>query len=179
MFQATARAHPNIAFIKYWGNRDHTLRLPANSSLSMNLDGLFTDTSLRFDPDLNEDQFILNNQTQSGKILHRLSDFLDIIRVQASISDRAFVESSNNFPMGAGIASSSSAFAALALAATKAASLQLDEKALSRLARRGSGSASRSVPGGFVDCAFGILLPASARLIVCFVEVISSLVWVV
>ena len=113
--EATARAHPNIAFIKYWGNQDQALRLPLNSSLSMNLDGLHTETHLRFDPSLNEDQIILDGQPQSGKILHRISDFLDIVRNQASISGRASVESSNNFPMGAGIASSSSAFAALAL----------------------------------------------------------------
>jgi diphosphomevalonate decarboxylase len=151
MSEATARAHPNIAFIKYWGNQDQALRLPSNSSLSMNMDGLQTETHLRFDPSLNEDQFILNGQPQSGKILHRISDFLDIVRNQASISSRASAESSNNFPMGAGIASSSSAFAALALASAKAAGLDLDEKELSQLARRGSGSASRSVPSGFVD----------------------------
>jgi diphosphomevalonate decarboxylase len=151
MSEATARAHPNIAFIKYWGNQDHTMRLPSNSSLSMNLDGLHTETHLRFDPDLNADQFILNGQPQSGKTLQRLSEFLKIVRTQASLSNRAFVESSNNFPMGAGIASSSSAFAALALAASKAAGLTLNEKELSRLARRGSGSASRSIPAGFVE----------------------------
>lgn len=151
MSEATARAHPNIAFIKYWGNQNQAMRLPSNSSLSMNLDGLHTETHLRFDPDLNADQFILNGQPQSGKTLQRLSEFLEIVRAQASLSNRAFVESSNNFPMGAGIASSSSAFAALALAASKAAGLTLNEKELSRLARRGSGSASRSIPAGFVE----------------------------
>ena len=48
----TALAHPNIAFIKYWGNQDHQLRIPVNGSISMNLDGLYTKTSVHFDPDL-------------------------------------------------------------------------------------------------------------------------------
>lgn len=117
----------------------------------MNLGGLHTETHLRFDPALDEDKFILNDKPQSGKTLQRLTSFLDIVRSQSSLESHAKVESHNNFPMGAGIASSSSAFGALALAASKAAGLDLDERALSRLARRGSGSASRSVPGGFVE----------------------------
>jgi len=69
----------------------------------------------------------------------------------ANIHERAEVMSENNFPSGAGIASSASAFAALAVAGSKAAGLSLSEPELSRLARRGSGSASRSIPGGFVE----------------------------
>lgn len=151
MSTASARAHPNIAFIKYWGNRNHELRLPSNSSLSMNLDGLHTLSSVSFDAQLKEDRFTLNGASQQGKSLKRLSAFLDIVRAQSDLRQFALVESENNFPMGAGIASSSSAFAALALAASRAAGLDLDEKALTRLARRGSGSASRSVPTGFVE----------------------------
>lgn len=146
-----ARAHPNIAFIKYWGNRDHTLRLPANSSLSMNLAGLYSETVVQFDAQFGEDEFRLNGAAQEGVRLKRVSGFLDLVRGQAGIGAHARVESENNFPSGAGIASSASAFAALALAASAAAGLDLDERALSRLARRGSGSASRSVPGGFVE----------------------------
>lgn len=117
----------------------------------MNLEGLHTISSVSFDADLKEDRFILNGAAQQGKSLKRLSAFLDIVRAQSDLAQFALVESENNFPMGAGIASSASAFAALALAASKAAGLDLDEKALSRLARRGSGSASRSVPTGFVE----------------------------
>jgi len=146
-----ALAHPNIAFIKYWGNRDEILRLPANGSISMNLEGLFTRTRVEFSPDLPSDSFSLNGDTQSGAALLRASAFLDIVRRLAGIQDRAQVVSENNFPSGAGIASSASGFAALALAASRAAGLELDEVGLSRLARRGSGSASRSVPGGFVE----------------------------
>jgi diphosphomevalonate decarboxylase len=149
--QARAQAHPNIAFIKYWGNRDDELRLPANSSLSMNLAGLHTRTHVRFAPDLAQDEMVLNGKPAHGAALDRVSTFLDIVRGLAGQNWRAQVETENNFPSGAGVASSASAFAALALAASTAIGLILDEAALSRLARRGSGSASRSVPGGYVE----------------------------
>jgi len=148
---ATALAHPNIAFIKYWGNREDDLRIPANGSLSMNLAGLTTRTRLEFDPALAADEFILNGQPQSGAALARVSAFLDLVRGMTSFTLFARVESSNDFPTGAGIASSAAAFAALAVAANAAAGLQLDERSLSRLARRGSGSAARSIPAGFVE----------------------------
>lgn len=149
--RATAVAHPNIAFIKYWGNRDDRLRLPANGSISMNLDSLQTQTTVEFDSALPADRLTIDGVPAAESQLQRVSEFLDIIRAMANISTRARVESRNNFPAGVGLASSSSAFAALALAATAAAGLQLDEAALSHLGRRGSGSASRSVPGGFVE----------------------------
>jgi diphosphomevalonate decarboxylase len=149
--QARAQAHPNIAFIKYWGNRDDELRLPANSSLSMNLAGLQTRTQVRFAPDLAQDELIFNGLAARGAALGRVSAFLDIVRGMAGQDWHAQAETENNFPSGAGVASSASAFAALALAASAAIGLELDEAALSRLARRGSGSASRSVPGGYVE----------------------------
>jgi len=155
MTTATAQAHPNIAFIKYWGNRDNTLRLPMNGSISMNLDGLFTRTTVSFQPSLPFDELIINGHEVTGAGLDRVAYILDIIRGMANIHDRAEVITENNFPSGAGIASSASAFAALALAGSKAAGLNLSEQELSRLARRGSGSASRSIPGGFVQWQVG------------------------
>jgi len=151
MDQVTAIAHPNIAFIKYWGNRDDNLRLPSNGSISMNLGGLETRTQVLFDEDLPADILTINRETTGGAALDRLSQVLEIVRNMAGINTFARVLSDNNFPTGAGIASSASAFAALALAAAKAAGLELSEGELSRLARRGSGSACRSVPGGFVE----------------------------
>lgn len=151
MTTATAEAHPNIAFIKYWGNRDNTLRLPMNGSISMNLDGLTTRTSVSFQPSLPFDELVINGHEIAGAGLQRVSQILDLIRGMSNIKDHAEVVTENNFPSGAGIASSASAFAALALAGSKAAGLNLSERELSRLARRGSGSASRSVPGGFVE----------------------------
>jgi len=147
----TAVAHPNIAFIKYWGNRDDSLRLPLNGSISMNLSGMESKTTVQFDDSLAQDSFELNGEPQSGLGLQRVSQFLDHVRKLARATFSASVSSSNNFPTGAGIASSASAFAALALASSKAAGLDLSQKELSRLARLGSGSACRSVPDGFVE----------------------------
>jgi diphosphomevalonate decarboxylase len=155
MTTATALANPNIAFIKYWGNLDATLRIPANGSISMNLDGLETRTTVTFDADLAQDQLILNGQSANEDARRRVSLFLDRVRTLASLNSCAKVVSQNNFPTGAGMASSASAFAALSLAASAAAGLQVDERECSRLARRGSGSACRSVPGGFVEWTAG------------------------
>ncbi|MFN2195230.1 MAG: diphosphomevalonate decarboxylase [Anaerolineales bacterium] len=151
MTRATALASPNIAFIKYWGNLDAPLRVPANSSLSMNLASLHSTTKVTFNPALNQDILVLNGKTAEEAAARRVSTFLDRVRALAGFQHPAEVVSENNFPTGAGIASSASAFAALALAASQAAGLTLDEKALSRLARTGSGSACRSVPPGFVE----------------------------
>ena len=181
---ATAQAHPNIAFIKYWGNRDNTLRLPMNGSISMNLDGLFTRTTVSFQHTLPFDELIINGHEVTGAGLDRVAYILDIIRGMANIPDRAEVMTENNFPAGAGIASSASAFAALALAGSKAAGLDLSEQELSRLARRGSGSASRSIPGGFVEWqvgttdsdsfAFSIAEPNHWKLVDCVAIVSAS-----
>ncbi len=147
--KATAVANPNIAFIKYWGRADEALNLPANPSLSMNLAALTTVTTVEFRPDLPNDVVSLDKQLASGRALERVVAHLGRVRALAGIEDRAWVASSNDFPAGTGLASSASAFAALSLAATRAAGLRLGEGALSRLARLGSGSACRSVPAGF------------------------------
>src|SRR5512141_2527424 len=147
----TAQAFANIAFIKYWGNRDNVLRIPMNGSISMNLDGLFTQTTVSFQPSLPYDELVINGDEVAGPGRERVSYILDLIREKAGVRERAEVMTSNNFPSGAGIASSASAFAALALAGSRAAGLDLSEQDLSRLARRGSGSAARSIPGGFVE----------------------------
>ncbi len=149
--KATAVSCANIAFIKYWGNSNPQLRLPANGSISMNLDRLVTHTTVHFTPDLRSDTLNLNGRTLIGAQLSRVSDLLERVRRMASIDLSAEVVSENNFPTGSGIASSASAFSALALAAAAAAGLTLSEQELSMLARTGSGSACRSVPGGFVE----------------------------
>ncbi len=148
---ATAIAHPNIAFIKYWGNREESLRLPQNGSVSMNLEELTTRTMVTFDSSLPHDILDLNGIRQAGESLQRVTRHLNIIRGIRGISSRAHILTENNFPSDAGIASSASAFAALTLAAVSAAGIEMSEKDLSRLARRGSGSACRSVPAGFVE----------------------------
>lgn len=149
--QIIAIAHPNIAFIKYWGNRDNDLRLPVNGSISMNLESLTTQTVVEIQPVLLEDKLIINGRDAARKSTKRISQLLDLVRKMSERKEYALVSTVNNFPVGSGIASSASGFAALALAASTAYGLHLSEKDLSRLARRGSGSACRSVPSGFVE----------------------------
>lgn len=148
---AAAVAHPNIAFIKYWGNRDDEIRLPQNGSISMNLGDLTTRTMVTFDSSLPRDTFDLNGIRQSGAALQRVSQHLNLIRGIRGFSAPAHIFSESNFPTGAGLASSAAAFAALTVAAVRAAGIEMTEKDLSRLARRGSGSAARSIPAGFVE----------------------------
>lgn len=148
---AAAAAHPNIAFIKYWGNRDDALRLPSNGSISMNLGDLYTRTEVRFQDDLKTDVLSVNGAVINGAALERVHTFMDEVRKLAPGVGYAEIISVNNFPIGAGIASSASAFAALALAASAAAGLNLQENECSRLARLGSGSACRSIPEGFCE----------------------------
>lgn len=148
---ATAIAHPNIAFIKYWGNRDDEIRLPQNGSISMNLGDLTTRTMVTFDSSLPRDMFDLNGVRQGGAALERVSRHLNLIRGIRGFSAPAHIFSESNFPVGTGLASSAAAFAALTVAAVRAAGIEMTEKDLTRLARRGSGSAARSIPAGFVE----------------------------
>lgn len=152
---ATAIAHPNIALIKFWGDRDADLHIPANGSISMNLAGLFTRTSAAILPEPPQDIIIINGQQATNAAQLRVSQFLDRLRKMYGVNSCFRIESANNFPSGAGIASSASAFAALSLAVTTACGLNLSESELSRLARLGSGSACRSIPGGFVEWQVG------------------------
>jgi len=151
MNTATAIAFANIAFVKYWGNLDDELRIPSNGSISMNLDGLTSHTRVHFDPGFRQDALMLNGEMAVHPALQRASALLDRVRALAGLQEFAQIESYNNFPTGTGIASSASGFAALTLAASRAAGLDLDQTALSRLARTASGSACRSIPGGFVE----------------------------
>lgn len=151
MEKATAIACSNIAFIKYWGNRDAALRVPLNNSISMNLDHATTTTTVAFDATLADDEIVIGDRVPNAAQRARVVAHLDRVRALAHIEMRARVHSRNNFPMGVGIASSASAFAALSLAATRAAGLELSARELSILARQGSGSACRSIPAGFVE----------------------------
>ncbi|MCY3866778.1 MAG: diphosphomevalonate decarboxylase [Chloroflexi bacterium] len=148
---ATARAHSNIAFVKYWGNRDHRLRLPANSSISMNLADLHTTTTVAWERSLRQDTLRINGALAADSALERVRNHLDMLRERFKTRRYARVCSMNNFPMGTGIASSASAFAALTMAAGAALGLNLSERELSILARMGSGSAARSIPSGYVE----------------------------
>ncbi len=153
---ATARACANIALVKYWGKRDAPRNLPAAGSLSLTLDALTTVTTVRFDRALGADEMRLGGAPAPAPALLRASTFLDRVRALAGLDARAAIDTVNHFPTASGLASSASGFAALALAASHAAGLALDGAALSRLARQGSGSAARSIFGGFVRMEAGV-----------------------
>ncbi len=148
---ASATASPNIALIKYWGNRDESLRLPSNGSISLTLAGLTCTTSVIFEAELPADLLSVNGSLEPPANTQRVSRHLDLIRDLAGMRMPARVESQINFPPAAGLASSAAAFAALTLAAASAAGLHLSDSELSRLSRRGSGSACRSIFGGYVE----------------------------
>jgi diphosphomevalonate decarboxylase len=152
-YSASVRAGSNIAFIKYWGVRDASLNLPLSNSISMTLESAHTTTALRWDVtgELAADDFTIDGTHLGVAAAARLTRHLDRIRALAGVSYRAAVQSRNNFPMASGIASSASGFAALTVAACAALGLDYDLRRLSAIARRGSGSASRSLFGGFVE----------------------------
>ncbi|MFL5319684.1 MAG: diphosphomevalonate decarboxylase [Myxococcaceae bacterium] len=144
--QRTAVAHPNIALVKYWGKRDERLILPHQSSLSLTLAPLKVTTSVEWGAP--SDEVELNGKTAQGSERQRVVDLLELVRAQAKGVGFARVISHGDFPAAAGLASSAAGFAALAVAARAAAELPRDVKAESILARRGSGSACRSIQGG-------------------------------
>lgn len=150
MKTATAIAHPNIALVKYWGKRDKPLNLPAVPSLSLTLDGFRTRTQVLWGVD--QDAVHLDGQPASPEFAARVTRFLDLVDPRRP---PCMVLTENNFPAGAGLASSASGFAALAVAATRAAGRTDDRTGLSVLARQGSGSACRSLFGGFVEWRMG------------------------
>ena len=148
---ATASANTNIALIKYWGKVDEAQAIPATSSLSLTLGGTRTTTSVSFDGGAGTaDSVTINGSSPTGAELARVSRFLDLVRSRSGVCAPATVISRASVPLAAGLASSAAGFAALAAAASHAAGMNLDDRALSQLARRGSGSATRSVFGGLV-----------------------------
>ncbi|PQF22835.1 diphosphomevalonate decarboxylase [Enterococcus mundtii] len=151
MLSGKARAYTNIALIKYWGKKNEELILPMNNSLSLTLDAFYTETEVIFSDTFTDDLFYLDHELQTEAATKKISRFLDLVRIQANTNKRAKVISHNFVPTAAGLASSASGLAALAGACNEALGLNLDEQALSRLARRGSGSACRSIFGGFVE----------------------------
>lgn len=148
--KATAKSNINIALVKYWGKRNKELILPYNGSISVTLDGFFTITTVEFSKKYKKDIVIINDE-ELKKDEKDILGHLERIRKMAGIKEMARVVSRSNFPIATGLASSASGFAALTLAATKAVGLNLNEKELSILSRQGSGSACRSIFGGFVE----------------------------
>ena len=152
--KATACGPSNIALVKYWGKRDARLNIPATGSISVTLAGLETRTTIEFDPTLEADTCLLDG-TPDPKAEGRVYAFLDLVRRLYGVEHHARVETANDFPTGAGLASSASGFAALAVACDAALDLGLAPAELSALARRGSGSAARSLIDGFAEMRAG------------------------
>jgi len=148
---AAALAHPNIALSKYWGKREGGGNVPAVPSLSITLAGLATTTRVTFDDALTSDALVLNGAPASPLAVGRVAELLDHVREASGIGARARVVSTNDFPTASGLASSASGFAALAVAAVRAAGLDWGAERVADLARRSSASASRSIFGGFVE----------------------------
>lgn len=148
--RAQAVAHANFALVKYWGKRDAALNLPDVGSISITLDALWTQTTVELDASLDRDRFELDGQAD-GPGTERVAALLGRLRAIAGVATPARVISRNNFPTGAGLASSASGFAALVTAADRAYDLGLPRSKLSEMARIGSGSAARSIFGGYVE----------------------------
>lgn len=146
--RAHAIAQPNIALIKYWGKRDAARNLPAVGSISLTLDTLWTRMLVELREGAQEDTLTVN-ASKNPEMQKRVSACLD--RLLGGQRPKAHVASESNFPIAAGLASSSSAFAALVMAASRAASLSGDTLSLARLAGASSGSAARSFFEGIVE----------------------------
>lgn len=148
--RATAVAPSNIALLKYWGKRDVRLNVPETGSISVTLAGLETQTTVAFDDALAEDR-VVGTGLDTPTARSRIVAFLDLVRERFGVTAHAQVRTESNFPVGAGLASSASGFAALTLACDGALGLGLEVSELSALARRGSGSAARSFFDGFAE----------------------------
>lgn len=145
--KATVRAHPNIALVKYWGKRDREFNTPAAGSLSLTLAAFTTTTTVE---ESDTDQLNLDGAVQSGAALARFRSWTDHVRQLTGSTLRFRADTHNDFPTASGLASSASAYAALAVATTACAGVTCDPRELSILARIGSGSAARSIFGGLV-----------------------------
>lgn len=150
MMKSTAIAHPNIALIKYWGNLNDEINLPANNSISMVMSGVSTKTTVEFGSKLNN-EIIINDKKATGEKARRVDDHIQRILKLDNRKTNYKIVSKNDFPTGAGLASSASGFAALTVAACDALAMKFDTRRLSIIARHGSGSACRSIHSGFVE----------------------------
>ncbi len=153
--KATAIAHPIQGLIKYHGLADPVLRLPFHDSISVCTAPLTTRTTVEFD-DFARDAATIDGRDVTARDMERIRAVVDVIRGRASLDQRFRMASVNDFPSNIGLGASASGFAALAMAAVEAAGLRLSLEETSRFARRGAGSATRSVTGGFSKWKMGL-----------------------
>jgi phosphomevalonate decarboxylase len=154
--KATARAHPIQGLVKYHGMRDEELRHPYHDSISVCTAPSNTTTTAKFDPDYEEDIYLVDGDVVDGRGAERIRTVVDEVRDRANFDHRVRLESVNNFQSNIGLGSSSSGFAAAALACVEAAGLDLTLPEVSAIARRGSSSAARAVTGAFSDLHAGL-----------------------
>lgn len=154
MNKVKAKAYSNIALVKYWGKKDEELIIPYNGSISLTLKEFYTITEVeKIYSD--QDEFYLNDVLQDDKETKKISKFIDLFRQKSKNYQRVRVSSKNYFPTAAGLASSASGYAALAGALNSLFEINLDKRELSKMARKGSGSATRSIFGGIVEWVAG------------------------
>ncbi|WP_440008560.1 phosphomevalonate decarboxylase MvaD [Halomicrococcus sp. SG-WS-1] len=154
--KATAKAHPIQGLVKYHGMRDEERRFPYHDSISVCTAPSHTKTTVEFDADRDEDAYVVDGEELSGHGADRVRAVVDRVRDLADVDDRVRLESRNSFPSNVGLGSSSSGFAAAAMACVAAAGLDLSRPKISTIARLGSSSAARAVTGGFSDLHTGL-----------------------
>ncbi len=145
--RSIVRTSPNIALIKYWGKRDTIKNLPAVDSISITLDNLWTEMNVMFSSDLTNDELFINEKKQNN--ISRVKNCIDSI--YGKQRDCVSIVSRCNFPISAGLASSSSAFSALVVAINTLMKKKWNTQILANQAGLASGSAARSILGGIVE----------------------------
>ena len=153
--KATAKAGSNIAFCKFWGELDSELHLPLNNSISLTLEQAYSIVTVEFSPECRQDTVELEGVQAEGPQRERVVRHLDRLRALAQVSWPARVASRTTFPPATGLAYSASLFAGLTVAGLAALGLQPDARTVSTIARLGSGSAARSIYGGWVEWVAG------------------------
>ena len=154
--KATAMAHPIQGLVKYHGMRDTERRYPYHDSISVCTAPSHTKTTVEFDPGLDEDRYVVDGETSTGRGAERVRRVVDEVRERAGIDAPVRLESENSFPSNVGLGSSSSGFAAAATALADAAGLDASHPEISTIARLGSSSAARAVTGAYSDLRAGI-----------------------
>ncbi|WP_435153436.1 phosphomevalonate decarboxylase MvaD [Haladaptatus sp. DFWS20] len=154
--KATAKAHPIQGLVKYHGMRDEEQRYPYHDSISVCTAPSHTKTTAEFDESLDSDVFVVDGEELTGHAADRVRTVVSRVRELAEIDTRVRLESENSFPSNVGLGSSSSGFAAAAMACVEAAGLDLTRPDISTIARLGSSSAARAVTGGFSDLHMGL-----------------------
>ncbi|WP_049970927.1 phosphomevalonate decarboxylase MvaD [Haladaptatus cibarius] len=154
--KATAKAHPIQGLVKYHGMRDEEERYPYHDSISVCTAPSHTKTTVEFDESLDSDTFVVDGEELTGRKSERVETVVSRVRELANIDTRVRLESENSFPSNVGLGSSSSGFAAAAMASAEAAGLDLSRPDISTIARLGSSSAARAVTGGFSDLHMGL-----------------------